>query len=62
MSAARLSVVVRNPGAFDARVNRAERSITGGERRGNVLLGAQSGDLGPFFSISLDRILMGRVN
>ena len=50
MSAARLSVVVRNPGASDARVNRDVRSFTGGERRGNVLLGAQPGDSGPFFN------------
>ena len=51
MSAARLSVVVRNPGASDARVNRDVRSIIGGERRRNVLLGAQPGDLGPSFDL-----------
>ena len=51
MSAARLSVVVRNPGASDARVNRNVRSFTGGERLRNVLLGAQPGDLGPFFNL-----------
>ena len=51
MSAARLSVVVRDPGAPDARVNRDVRSIIGGERRRNVLLGAQPGDLGSFLNL-----------
>ena len=51
----------RNPSASYARGNRNMRAIIGGERLRNVLLEAQPGDLGSFFSV-LDQILMSQAN